>query len=648
MGYSITQKVIAAHLAAGKMEPGTEIGLKIDQTLTQDATGTLVYLEFEAMAFDKTHAELSVSYVDHNTLQTGFENADDHRFLQSAAARFGLWFSRPGNGICHQVHLERFGEPGKTLLGSDSHTPTGGGLGMLAIGAGGLDVAAAMAGYPYYLEMPRIANIRLHGKPAPWISAKDIILEVLRRLGVKGGVGRIIEYTGDGISYLEVPERATIANMGAELGATSSIFPCDETTKRFLAAQHRAEAFVELHPDPDAAYDETLDISLEELEPLIALPHMPDNVVKVSEIAGKKVDQVFIGSCTNSSYADLMRVSEILKGKTVHPSVSLVIAPGSRQVLHALASNGALAILVKAGARILESACGPCIGIGGAPPSKGVSLRTSNRNFKGRSGTADAEIYLSGCETAAATAIYGRITDPRELGAPITINMPGSFDTRDEMMIPPSKNRRKPKLIMGPNIKPLPAFPPLPDTIDAEVVIALGDNITTDDILPAGAEILPLRSNILAIAKYAFARIDTGFVRRTKEAGNGIILGGENYGQGSSREHAALVPRYLGIRAVLARSFARIHMQNLVNFGIIPLVLKNREDYDTIKPGDLLRLADIKNGLRDNSLVIENRKNHRVYETKHSLSQRQIEILLAGGLLGYLKNRRPSQKPSNR
>jgi aconitate hydratase len=639
MGYNITQKIISAHLVEGETVPGTEIGLKIDQTLTQDATGTMVYLEFEAMGFHKAKTEISVSYVDHNTLQTGFENADDHLFLQSAAAKFGLYFSRAGNGICHQVHLERFGKPGKILLGSDSHTPTGGGMGMLAIGAGGLDVAAAMAGYPYHLQMPRIVNIRLHGKPAPWISAKDIILEVLRILSVKGGLEKVIEYTGDGISYLEVPERATITNMGAELGATSSIFPSDDLTKKFLKAQDRENAFVKLLPDHDAVYDETLDIDIDKLEPLIALPHMPDNVVKVSEIAGKKVDQVFIGSCTNSSYADLMRVSEILKGKTVNPGTSLAIAPGSRQVLHALASNGALAILVKAGARILESACGPCIGAGQAPPSKGVSLRTSNRNFKGRSGTADAEIYLVSCETAAAAAISGQITDPRELGAPIKIKMPESFNINDKMIIPPSRNGEKQKLIMGPNIKSLPGFPPLPETIETEVLLIVGDNITTDDIMPASAEILPLRSNLPAISQHAFARIDPTFAGRAKEVGSGIIIGGENYGQGSSREHAALAPRYLGIKVALTKSFARIHLQNLVNFGILPLVFNDKEDYNDIKQGDIVRLTNAKKRLRDNLLEMENITKKKTYKMTHTLSQRQMEIVVAGGLLEFLKKR---------
>lgn len=639
MGHNITQKIISAHLVEGEMVPGEEIGIKIDQTLTQDATGTMAYLEFEAMGIHKVQTELSVSYIDHNTLQTGFENADDHRFLQSAAAKFGLYFSRAGNGICHQVHLERFGVPGKTLLGSDSHTPTCGGLGMLAIGAGGLDVAAAMAGYPYYVQMPKVVNIRLHGKPAPWISGKDIILEVLRLLSVKGGVGKVMEYTGDGISYLEVPERATITNMGAELGATSSIFPSDEVTRKFLVAQGREEVFVELFPDPDAVYDEVLDIYIDKLEPLIALPHMPDKVVKVSYVAGKQVDQVFIGSCTNSSYADLMRVAEILKGRTVHPGVSLVIAPGSRQVMYSLASNGALAELVKSGARILECACGPCVRFGQAPPSKGVSLRTSNRNFEGRSGTSDAEVYLVSCETAAASAITGRITDPRELGEPIKIELPKAFTVDDSMIIPPSMQEERHELIMGPNIKPLPGFSPLPDSINEEVLLKVGDNITTDHILPAGAKILPLRSNIPVISEHTFERVDATFAGRARKAGAGIIVGGENYGQGSSREHAALAPRYLGVKAVLAKSFARIHMQNLVNFGILPLIFENKEDYNDISQGDMLRLTNVRERLQGNSIEVENITREKTYTVKHTLSKRQVDILLAGGLLEYVKKR---------
>ncbi|AGL01058.1 aconitate hydratase [Desulfoscipio gibsoniae] len=639
MGQNITRKIIASHLVEGEMTPGKEIALRIDQTLTQDATGTMAYLEFEAIGIPSVRTELSVSYVDHNTLQVGFENADDHRFLQSAAAKFGVKFSRMGNGICHQVHLERFGVPGKTLLGSDSHTPTSGGLGMLAIGAGGLDVATAMAGYPFYVKMPQVVNIRLHGKPAPWVAAKDIILEVLRRLTVKGGVGKVMEYTGSGIAYLSVPERATITNMGAELGATSSIFPSDDVTARFLAAQDRAGDFVELLPDPDAQYDEVIDIQLDELEPLIALPHMPDNVVKIADVAGQKVDQVFIGSCTNSSYTDLMRVAAILKGKTVHPQVSLVIAPGSRQVLVSLAENGALADLVAAGARILECACGPCVGVGQSPCSAGMSLRTSNRNFEGRSGTVDAKICLVSCEAAAAAALTGKITDPRDLGEPIDIPMPEKFPVNDRMIIAPPDNRGELELVMGPNIKPLPVASPLPGEIKGEVLLKVGDNITTDHIMPAGAKILALRSNIPAISMHAFERVDATFAQRALDAGGGIIVGGLNYGQGSSREHAALAPLYLGIKAVIAKSFARIHMQNLVNFGLLPLTFANEEDYDDIEPGDVLLIEDARQRLSDNNVKVRNVTRDKLYPVKHSLSDRQIEILLAGGLLKFVKEK---------
>ncbi len=637
MSPSVTEKIIFSHLVEGEAKPGKEIGIRIDQTLTQDATGTLVYLELEAMGVTSTRTELSVSYVDHNTLQTGFENADDHRFLQSAARRYGVYFSRAGNGICHQVHLERFGVPGKTLVGSDSHTPTCGGLGMLAIGAGGLDVAAAMGGYPLYLQMPRVVNVRLHGRLRPWVSAKDIILEVLRRFGVKGGLGKVLEYTGDGVAYLTVPERATITNMGTELGATSSIFPSDEVTRKYLAAQGRDKVYQELTPDPDAVYDEVVDISLDKLEPLIALPHMPDNVARITDVAGEKVDQVFIGSCTNSSYADLMRVAAILKGKLVHPEVSLVIAPGSRQVLSLLASNGALADLVNAGARILECACGPCVGIGQAPPSDGVSLRTSNRNFEGRSGTTDARVYLVGCEAAAAAALTGKITDPRELGEPIDVPLPDVFPVDDRMIIPPVQGGERPGLIMGPNIKPLPALSALEEEIEGEVLLKLGDNITTDHILPAGAKILPLRSNIPAISMHAFERIDPTFADRALKARGGIIVGGENYGQGSSREHAVLALLYLGIKAVVVKSFARIHLQNLVNFGILPVVFVNSADYDDFEPGDKLRLERVPERLRANTLRVENINRGKSYTVRHLLSNRQVEVLLAGGLLEYIK-----------
>ncbi|SFQ95135.1 aconitate hydratase [Desulfoscipio geothermicus] len=633
---NITQKILSSHLVEGNMIPGEEIAVRIDQTLTQDATGTMAYLEFEAIGLPRVRTELSVSYVDHNTLQVGFENADDHRFLQSAAARFGVYFSRMGNGICHQVHLERFGKPGKTLLGSDSHTPTCGGLGMLAIGAGGLDVATAMAGYPFYVKMPGVVNIRLHGRPAPWVAAKDIILEVLRRLSVKGGLGKVMEYTGEGIAYLSVPERATITNMGAELGATTSVFPSDEVTRRFLAAQGREQDFVKLLPDPGAEYDEVVDIDLSALEPLIALPHMPDNVVKVSEVAGRRVNQVFIGSCTNSSYTDLMKVAAILKGKIVHPGVSLVIAPGSRQVLTALASNGALADLVGAGARILECACGPCVGVGQSPPSGGISLRTSNRNFEGRSGTADAEIYLVSCETAAASALAGVITDPRDLGEPVQVSMPERFPVDDRMIIPPPEPGADLPLVMGPNIKPLPVAAPLAEQIEGEVLLKVGDNITTDHIMPAGAKILALRSNIPAISMHVFSRVDPTFAERALVAG-GIVVGGLNYGQGSSREHAALAPLFLGIKAVLAKSFARIHMQNLVNFGLLPLVFANEADYDDIRQGDRLVIEGLRENLAANTVRVRNTRSGKVYPVKHTLSGRQIDILMAGGLLKYVK-----------
>ncbi len=630
---NITQKIISSHLVEGSLTPGEEIAVKIDQTLTQDATGTMAYLEFEAIGMPRVKTELSVSYVDHNTLQVGFENADDHRFLQSAAAKFGVYFSRMGNGICHQVHLERFGKPGKTLLGSDSHTPTSGGLGMLAIGAGGLDVATAMAGYPFYVKMPGVVNIRLHGQPAPWVAAKDIILEVLRRLSVKGGVGKVMEYTGEGVAYLSVPERATITNMGAELGATTSVFPSDEATRLFLAAQGREQDFATLQPDPGAAYDEVVDIDLSTLEPLIALPHMPDNVVKVSEVAGRRVNQVFIGSCTNSSYTDLMKVATILKGQIVNPGVSLVIAPGSRQVLTALASNGALADLVNAGARILECACGPCVGVGQSPVSSGISLRTSNRNFEGRSGTADAEIYLVSCETAAASALAGVITDPRDLGNPVQIAMPATFPVDDRMIIPPSESGADLPLVMGPNIKPLPVAAPLAEQIQGEVLLKVGDNITTDHIMPAGAKILALRSNIPAISMHCFVSVDPTFAERALTAGGGILVGGLNYGQGSSREHAALAPLYLGIKAVLAKSFARIHMQNLVNFGLLPLVFADEADYDDIQPGDRLTIEDLRANLPTNTVQVRNTRSGKTYPVKHTLSGRQIDILLAGGLL---------------
>lgn len=636
MGQNLAEKIIANHLVDGKMVPGEEIAIRIDQTLTQDATGTMAYLQLEALGIDRVRTQLSVSYVDHNTLQTGFENADDHRFLQSIAAKYGIIFSRPGNGICHQVHLERFAVPGTTLLGADSHTPTAGGMGVLAIGAGGLEVAVAMAGGPFYFTMPEVIRINLHGRLSPWVSAKDIVLEVLRLLTVKGGVGKIIEYGGEGIKTLSVPERATITNMGAELGATTSIFPSDEITRAFLKAQGREQDWVELLPDPDATYSRVIDIDLSALEPLVAQPHMPDKVAKVREVGPIKVDQVAIGSCTNSSYTDLMRVAAILKGKRVHPEVSLVISPGSRQVFYLLAQNGALADLIAAGARILECACGPCIGMGQAPPSGGVSLRTFNRNFRGRSGTADAFIYLASPEVAAATAITGVLTDPRELGEPVCVTLPDRFPVDDGMLIFPPPPGTEVEIKRGPNIKPLPLPQPLPEVITAPVLLKTGDNITTDDISPAGAKYLPLRSNIPALAEHAFEGIDPTFAQRAKEAGQGIIVGGQNYGQGSSREHAALCPMYLGIKAVIAKSFARIHRSNLINFGILPLTFVREEDYETIAPGDQLRI-DLSNGLAEEVLTVKNLTRGTAFQVRHGLSERQKKILLAGGLLNYTK-----------
>ncbi|MGI9952428.1 aconitate hydratase [Moorellaceae bacterium AZ2] len=637
MGQNLAEKIIARHLVEGKMVPGEEIAIRIDQTLTQDATGTMAYLQFEAMGINRVRTKLSVSYVDHNTLQTGFENADDHRFLQSVAAKYGIVFSRPGNGICHQVHLERFAVPGSTLLGSDSHTPTAGGIGALAIGAGGLEVAVAMAGGPFYFTMPEVIRINLHGCLSPWVSAKDVILEVLRLLTVKGGVGKIIEYGGDGVKTLSVPERATITNMGAELGATTSIFPSDEVTRAFLRAQGREEDWVELLPDPDAVYSQMLDIDLGSLEPLVAQPHMPDRVAKVREVGPIKVDQVAIGSCTNSSYADLMRVAAMLKGRHVHPEVSLVISPGSRQVFYLLAQNGALADLVAAGARILECTCGPCIGMGQAPPSGGVSVRTFNRNFRGRSGTADASVYLASPEVAAATALTGVLTDPRDLGMPpVSVVLPERFPVDDSLLIFPPPAGAEVEIKRGPNIKPLPAAQPLPEEVTAPVLLKLGDNITTDDISPAGAKYLPLRSNIPALAEHAFEGIDPTFARRAQEAGRGIIVGGQNYGQGSSREHAALCPMYLGIKAVIAKSFARIHRSNLINFGILPLTFVREEDYEGIDQGDVLTL-DLSGGLEAEVLTVRNVTRGTSFKVRHGLSPRQRKILLAGGLLNYTR-----------
>ncbi|MCH5198993.1 MAG: aconitate hydratase [Oscillospiraceae bacterium] len=638
MGYTLSQKIIKNHLVCGEMIPGTEIGLKIDQTLTQDATGTMAYLQFEAMGIDRVKTELSVAYIDHNTLQNGFENADDHRFIQSVAAKRGIRFSRPGNGICHQVHLERFGVPGKTLLGSDSHTPTGGGIGMLAMGAGGLDVAVAMGGGTYYIPMPKTVKVELTGKLNDYVSAKDIILEVLRIMSVKGGIGKIIEYTGEGVKSLSVPERATITNMGAELGATTSIFPSDEITKAFLEAQDRGEVYTPLSADEDALYDEEIKIDLTSLKPNAAMPHMPDNVKTVEEIGQIKIDQVCIGSCTNSSLYDMLKVAAILKGKTVAPGVSLSIAPGSKQVLNMLAGNGALADMIDAGARILESACGPCIGMGQSPNSAGISLRTFNRNFEGRSGTADAGVYLVSPETAAVSALTGVLTDPTTLGKMPVINMPEKFIINDNMVLLPdspdeAKNR---EILYGPNIKAVPTGKELENDISSKVLLKVGDNITTDHIMPAGAKILPYRSNVPYLSQFCFGVCDKTFPERAKKENGGIIVGGANYGQGSSREHAALVPLYLGIRAVIAKSFARMHKANLINSGILPLTFINESDYDEISQGDDIELKGIKDSVLSSAdAKLINKNTGKEYSLKTDFSEREINILLAGGKLNY-------------
>jgi len=640
MGLTIAQKIIKNHLVEGEMKVGTDIGLRIDQTLTQDATGTMAYLEFEAMGVPRVKTERSVAYIDHNTLQTGFENADDHRFIQSIAKKHGIWYSRPGNGICHQVHLERFGIPGKTLIGSDSHTPTGGGIGMLAMGAGGLDVAVAMGGGTYYITMPSMVRVNLTGKLPAWVSAKDIILEVLKRMTVKGGVGKIVEYGGEGVKTLSVPERATITNMGAELGATTSIFPSDEITRQFLKAQDREQDYVELSADADAFYDEVIEINLSELEPLAAAPHSPDNIKAIKELEGKKIDQVLIGSCTNSSYLDLMRVAAILKGKTVHPDVSLVIAPGSKQVYNMLAANGALADIIAAGARILECACGPCIGMGQSPNSAGISLRTFNRNFEGRSGTKDGQVYLVSPETAAISAINGVFTDARSLGEAVDIKLPDQFLINDNMVTPPApvEEADSVEILRGPNIKPFPVTEPLDNEISAKAILKVGDNITTDHIMPAGAKILPYRSNIPYLSQYCFAVCDEEFPNRCKAEGKGIVIGGSNYGQGSSREHAALVPLYLGIKAVIAKSFARIHRANLVNAGILPLEFTTEADYDTVDQMDELVIPDIKNIIdNDGEIIVKNITKGTEFKVVSELSRRQRDIILAGGLLNYTR-----------
>ena len=637
MGLTIAQKIIKAHLVEGEMIAGQEIALRMDQTLTQDATGTMAYLEFEAIGIPRVRTELSVAYIDHNTLQSGFENADDHRYIQSVAKKHGIRFSRPGNGICHQVHLERFGKPGKTLIGSDSHTPTGGGIGMLAFGAGGMDVAVAMGGGAYYITMPKMIKVNLTGKLSPWVSAKDVSLEILRILSVKGGVGYIIEWGGEGVSTLSVPERATITNMGTELGATTSIFPSDEVTRAFLAAQGREEDYMPLASDPDAVYDRVIDINLSELEPLLACPHSPDNIKSARELSHIKVDQVCIGSCTNSSLRDMLRVAAILKGKKIDDSVSLSVSPGSKQVLTMLADCGALSDIIASGARVLECACGPCIGMGFSPNSAGVSLRTFNRNFEGRSGTRDGQVYLVSPEVAAVAALTGYITDPRTLGDYPEITMPEEFLVNDSAVLLPAdeKDAAEVEVLRGPNIKPLPDAYPLTDTIKAPLTLKVGDNITTDHIMPAGAKILPYRSNIPYLSKFCFAVCDESFSERAKEAGQSIIVGGVNYGQGSSREHAALVPLYLGVRAVVAKSFARIHVANLINAGILPLTFANPDDYDRVEQGDELEMTGLIEALDTGKATLKNLTSGAEIELVCQFSQRQKDMLLAGGLLKY-------------
>ena len=639
MGETIAQKIIRAHLIHGEMTPGSEIALKIDQTLTQDATGTMAYLEFETMGIPRVKTELSVAYVDHNTLQSGFENADDHRYLQTVASKHGVHFSRPGNGICHQVHLERFGKPGKTLIGSDSHTPTGGGIGMLTFGAGGLDVAVAMGGGAYYITMPKMFKVNLTGKLRPYVTAKDVSLELLRILSVKGGVGAIIEWGGPGIAELSVPERATITNMGTELGATTSIFPSDEVTRKFLAAEGREEAYVPLSSDADAVYDRVIEIDLDQLKPMIACPHSPDNVVSVDSLKGTKVDQVCIGSCTNSSLFDMLKVAAMLKGKTVSPNVSLSISPGSKQVLSMLAECGALTDILASGARVLECACGPCIGMGFSPNSGGVSLRTFNRNFLGRSGTKDAQVYLVSPETAVAAALTGEITDPMTFGPMPEIMMPEAFRIDDSAVLAPApaEDAANVEVLRGPNIKEFPKSKPFAQSLDTNLVLKVGDNITTDHIMPAGSKILPYRSNIPFLSKFCFEVCDPSFAERAKAAGDGIIVGGSNYGQGSSREHAALVPMYLGIRCVLAKSFARIHVANLINAGILPLTFENPEDYEALQRNETLRLTDIPAGMAAGRIAVTNTTTGKTFYAICDLTQRQQAILMAGGLLNYTK-----------
>ena len=635
---NLAQKIIKDHLVSGEMVAGQEIAIRIDQTLTQDSTGTMAYLEFEAIGIPRVKTKKSVAYIDHNMLQEGFENADDHKFIQTVTKKHGIYFSRPGNGICHQVHLERFGIPGQTLLGSDSHTPTGGGLGMIAIGAGGMDVAVAMGGGAYYITMPKVVRVNLTGKLQPWVAAKDIILEVLRRMTVKGGVGKIIEYAGEGVKTLSVPERATITNMGAELGATTSIFPSDDVTREFLKAQGREGDFVELKPDADAVYDEEITIDLSALTPMAAQPHSPDAVDTVQNIGAIKVDQVAIGSCTNSSYMDMMKVARILKGKTIHEDVSLVISPGSRQVLGMLSENGALADMIAAGARILESGCGPCIGMGQAPKTDAVSLRTFNRNFEGRSGTKSAQVYLVSPEVAAVSALTGVLTDPRTLDYTYEVEMPKSFVVNDNMVAAPAPEGNDVEVVRGPNIKPFPVSKPLADVLSGKSLIKVEDNITTDHIMPSNAKLLPFRSNIPYLSEFCLTPCDAEFPKRAKDNGGGFIIGGSNYGQGSSREHAALAPLYLGIKAVIVKSFARIHMANLINAGILPLTFANEADYDTVDVGDELEIADVRTQLKaGDTIVVHNKTKNCEIVTKIAVSDRQKEMLYAGGLLNYTR-----------
>ena len=643
MSYTIAQKIIKNHLVCGEMVAGKEIGLRIDQTLTQDATGTMAYLQFEAMGIDRVKTELSVAYIDHNTLQAGFENADDHRYIQTVTKKHGIRFSRPGNGICHQVHLERFSKPGKTLIGSDSHTPTAGGIGMLGMGAGGLDVAVAMGGGTYYITMPKMIKVNLVGKLSDYVGAKDVILEVLRLLGVKGGVGAIVEYGGEGVKTLSVPQRATITNMGAELGATSSIFPSDEVTKAFLKAENREEDWIELSSDADAKFDAEYTVDLSALQPLAACPHSPDNVKSVAELSGMKINQVCIGSCTNSSLSDMLTVAAMLKGKTVHPDVSLSISPGSKQVYTMLAECGALADLINAGARILECACGPCIGMGFSPNSAGVSLRTFNRNFLARSGTADAQVYLVSPETAAASAIAGVFTDPTSLGVAPKVEMPSVFKINDNLIEMPAtvEEMESVEVVRGPNIKPIPVGKAPEKDLNCELILKVGDDITTDHIMPAGTKVLPYRSNVPKLSEFCFTVCDKEFPERAKAKGGGVILGGSNYGQGSSREHAALVPLYLGIKAVVAKSFARIHVANLINFGIVPMTLANPDDYENFAEGDALEIKDFAAAVKGaTEATLINKTNGAQAKLCLNLSERQREMLLAGGCLNYTKNQR--------